>query len=128
MSESEYHQQQKLRWAAKLSSEGYPLVFIEEKRADAVGVKGKPPLPPTLAIEVQVSERLNQTVKNLTRDFANGCDMVVIIAPSFYRCWVIERQLPRYFPPEMLRRVVVTTPEEFENRPFRELLNIKRKV
>ena len=85
---------------------GY-LVFFEEQLTDVVAWKLRSGGPRIVGIEAERSPR--NVLRNVRRDLARGCNVVLVVAANENLQAAIRRKLQRELPPEHLRKIAVTT-------------------
>ena len=105
--ETEEHREAKRDVGAALAARGW-LVAFEHGYCDIVA--HHPNLIFSVGIEIERS--LRNATKNVLRDLAAGCDLVVSVATGELRCASLRARLERDLPPNEIRRVLVTTVDE----------------
>ncbi|MGZ5506542.1 MAG: hypothetical protein ACXWJX_14150 [Limisphaerales bacterium] len=88
-----------------LHSFGYGTALCELECCDIVAVH--PICGKAIGIEFENSNR--NALRNLTRDFANGCSEVLIVCPDFKTLGEVARKLTRVLPHELWPRLSLAT-------------------
>jgi hypothetical protein len=84
---------------------GYGTVLCEHQNCDVVAVQ--PHKASILGVEVERSNR--NVLKNLSRNFSQGCEHVLIVCPDFHALGQVARKLARDLSPEFGARTALAT-------------------
>src|SRR5882672_2870469 len=84
---------------------GHGTVLYEHGRCDVVVVS--PCSAAILGVGIERSDR--NVLKNLSRNFGQGCDHVLIVCPDFKTLREVARKLARALPPELWAKPALVT-------------------
>ncbi len=103
--ETPEHRVLKPEVAALLRDMGFDPVLCEHEHCDVVAVRsnGKG----VLGVEIERSKR--NLLRNLTRNFARGCDDVLVVCPNFASAAEASRALARHLPACQQGKVALAT-------------------
>jgi hypothetical protein len=87
---------------------GFDTVLYEHLCCDVVGSKSIGSSRRTVGTEIERSSR--NLLRNLNRDFAQGCDFVLIVCPTFQSIGEISRKLARELPLPLHPKVGIANP------------------
>jgi hypothetical protein len=105
--ETEEHRADKLRTGVNLRRGGFEIVLYEERGSDVFASTGFGVSRRRLCVEIENS--CKHVLPNLEKDFARGCDAVLILCPNFQVLGAVARRLSKYLPAEFREKVGLAT-------------------
>jgi hypothetical protein len=94
--ETAEHRTSKLEIIASLRGCGYDPVICEHEYCDIVAVRTVNSARQTLAVEMERSPR--NVLRNIERNFAHGCDVVLIVCPDVRILTEVTRKIAHHAP------------------------------
>jgi len=103
--ESLPHLQEKNDASELMRRLGFGVVLQEHENCDLIVTH--PGCASILALEIEQSPR--NVLRNLSRNFAQGCTSVLVICPDFYIAALVARRIAKSLPPELQARTALST-------------------